>query len=102
MEREELERILEEREVLNTLGRVRRDLQRPIPDHIPNKGDYNHSRKQYTCSLGGWMRIYDIQLKKGLDIEHENFLELSERNKRYYNFIVGSILDAINDGFICI
>ncbi|MBT4857939.1 hypothetical protein HON49_02100 [archaeon] len=98
MERQELERILEERNVLNTIGVVRRQLQRPIPDHISinRKRDIVHSRANYVGSLGTWEDIYNRQKAKGNDYDSENFSELFIRNKGNYDSILDCIIGAVN------
>jgi hypothetical protein len=102
MERQELEARLENDEVFYTMGKVRRDLQRPIPNWVKDRKDYGHERGQLTQVMGNYIGCYNIFMRKGLDVKHETFKELSEREEEVYNGIIDCIDRAINDKYILI
>ncbi len=103
MERQELEARLADREVLNQLGIIHRDLQRPIPDIVRDKAEYGHERDQYTYSIGNWIGVYRIQHEKhGVDNQSETFTDLKTRDSGYYDSIIKCILGAVNEKFILV
>lgn len=103
MERQELEARLADDGVLNRLGIIHRDLQRPIPDWIKNKKEYGHERGQYTQMVRNWMSVYRAEHeRKNIDNQRETFAELQIRNSDRYGHIINCILEAVNYKFVLV
>jgi hypothetical protein len=100
MERQELESILEDRVVLNTLARMRRDLQRmEIPKSLPStkKRLYGHHLRGTIGLIDSWYDIYQRLVERDEVDEKGIFADYAQNHPRRYELSVNVLLRAIND-----
>jgi len=110
VERQELEDLLRERDVYNTLMMLRRQLERgrnPNPSKILQISIYNHDLNRYISDLGAVARNYELLVERGQIIKvGGNFAEYKEQSQTLsprrkslmgYDLALDAILKAINE-----